>query len=87
MITLAAASCLALNVYFEARDQDTDGQRLVAQRFVVANERLPPLHWVFRLRLVSRLLLFLSFPFITYPLFHWAVSIRLSSLRGTVCLA
>ncbi|CAB5220322.1 spore_SleB, spore cortex-lytic enzyme [uncultured Caudovirales phage] len=31
MITLAAASCLALNVYFEARDQDTDGQRLVAE--------------------------------------------------------
>lgn len=31
MITLAAATCLALNVYFEARDQDTDGQRLVAE--------------------------------------------------------
>ena len=31
MITLAAATCLALNVYFEARDQDVDGQRLVAE--------------------------------------------------------
>ena len=31
MLTLAAATCLALNVYFEARDQDTDGQRLVAE--------------------------------------------------------
>jgi N-acetylmuramoyl-L-alanine amidase len=31
MITLAAATCLALNVYFEARDQDLDGQYLVAE--------------------------------------------------------
>tara|TARA_R110000868_G_scaffold143171_2_gene360979 strand:+ start:3261 stop:3653 length:393 start_codon:yes stop_codon:yes gene_type:complete len=31
MITAAAATCLALNVYFEARDQDMDGQRLVAE--------------------------------------------------------
>ena len=31
MITLAAATCLALNIYFEARNQDIDGQRLVAE--------------------------------------------------------
>ena len=31
MITIAAATCLALNVYFEARDQDIDGQRMVAE--------------------------------------------------------
>lgn len=31
MITIAAATCLALNVYFEARDQSIDGQRLVAE--------------------------------------------------------
>jgi len=31
MITIAAATCLALNVYFEARDQDLDGQRMVAE--------------------------------------------------------
>jgi spore germination cell wall hydrolase CwlJ-like protein len=31
MITIAAATCLALNVYWEARNQDVDGQRLVAE--------------------------------------------------------
>ena len=31
MITLAAATCLALNVYWEARNQSVDGQRLVAE--------------------------------------------------------
>lgn len=31
MITLAAATCLALNVYFEARDQSIDGQIMVAE--------------------------------------------------------
>lgn len=31
ILTTAAATCLALNVYFEARDQDIDGQRLVAE--------------------------------------------------------
>ncbi len=31
MITIAAATCLALNVYFEARNQDPDGQKLVAE--------------------------------------------------------
>lgn len=31
MITIAAATCLALNVYFEARNQDPDGQRMVAE--------------------------------------------------------
>ncbi|CAB4126179.1 spore_SleB, spore cortex-lytic enzyme [uncultured Caudovirales phage] len=37
MITLAAATCLALNIYWEARDQDEDGQRMVAD---VTLERL-----------------------------------------------
>ena len=31
MITIAAATCLALNVYWEARNQSVDGQRLVAE--------------------------------------------------------
>lgn len=31
MITIAAATCLAMNVYFEARDQEPDGQRMVAE--------------------------------------------------------
>jgi N-acetylmuramoyl-L-alanine amidase len=31
MILTAAATCLALNVYFEARNQSTDGQYLVAE--------------------------------------------------------
>lgn len=31
ILTTAAATCLALNVYFEARNQDIDGQRLVAE--------------------------------------------------------
>lgn len=31
ILTTAAATCLALNVYFEARDQDYDGQLLVAE--------------------------------------------------------
>ena len=31
MITIAAATCLALNVYFEARNQEPDGQRMVAE--------------------------------------------------------
>jgi spore germination cell wall hydrolase CwlJ-like protein len=31
LITIAAATCLALNVYWEARNQSVDGQRLVAE--------------------------------------------------------
>ena len=31
ILTTAAATCLALNVYFEARNQDPDGQLLVAE--------------------------------------------------------
>ena len=31
MITIAAATCLAMNVYWEARNQSVDGQRLVAE--------------------------------------------------------
>ena len=31
ILTTAAAYCLALNVYFEARDQDKDGQRMIAE--------------------------------------------------------
>ncbi len=31
ILTTAAATCLAMNVYFEARNQDVDGQKLVAE--------------------------------------------------------
>jgi spore germination cell wall hydrolase CwlJ-like protein len=31
ILATAAAICLAKNIYFEARDQDLDGQRLVAE--------------------------------------------------------
>jgi spore germination cell wall hydrolase CwlJ-like protein len=31
VVTIAAATCLALNVYFEARNQPTDGQYLIAE--------------------------------------------------------
>jgi spore germination cell wall hydrolase CwlJ-like protein len=31
IITTAAATCLALNVYFEARGEDPDAQRMVAE--------------------------------------------------------
>jgi len=43
ILTAAAATCLALNVYFEARNQDTDGQILVAEVTMnrVADDRFP----------------------------------------------
>jgi len=31
IITTAAATCLALNVYFEARGEDYDGQKMIAE--------------------------------------------------------
>lgn len=43
ILTTAAATCLAMNIYFEARNQNIEGQRLVAEVTMarVADERHP----------------------------------------------